>query len=66
MTNLKGIDVSRLNRYQVDVEGGVWRDRDVLVDIERFKRRDQIGVGDRVVIKQRVAGKAVDLEVTLS
>ena len=61
MTNLKGVDVRRLNRNQVDVEGGIRRDRDVLVEIERFKGRDQVGVGNGLIVKQRVTGKTVDL-----
>ena len=63
MTNLKGIDVSRLNRNQVDVERRIGRNRNVLVEIEGFKGRDQIGVGNSVIVKECVTGETVNLEV---
>ena len=63
MTNLKGIDVSRLNRNQVDVERRIGRNRNVLVEVESFIGRDLIGVGDSVIVKERVTGKTVDLGV---
>lgn len=63
VADLEGINISRLNGNEVDVERGIWRDRDVLEDIECFKGGDQVGVGYRMVVKQCVAGETVDLAV---
>ena len=34
VADLEGINISRLNGNEVDVERGIWRDRDVLEDVE--------------------------------
>ena len=64
VADLKGVNVSRLNGNEVDVERGIWRDRNVLEDVERFKGGDQVGVGHRMVVKQCVTGETVDLAVS--
>ena len=65
VADLEGVDVSRLNGDEVDVERGIRRDGDVLEDVERLKGGDQVGVGHRMVVEQCVAGKTVDLAVSV-